>query len=124
MRLILTLLLLTLTAAAWAEEWVKFFVTDAGDNIYYDPATIKKNGNLGRVWVIQDLKQRFKHGELSRHGLEEYDCKEEQRRFLSVSEHSERMAGGVVLTSELGSGTWLYIAPETPAAVLLKLVCK
>lgn len=122
MRLILTLLLLTFAAPAWA-EWVKY---DENDDMvyYYDPTTIKKSGQFRRVWTIQDLKQRHKDGALSMLGLRENDCKEERTRYLSVSGHSERMARGKVLGIENVAGKWAYIAPGTIGAAVMKIVCQ
>jgi len=47
MRLIVILLLMTLTAPAWA-EWVRY--AESKDTVeYYNPATIKQKGRLRRV---------------------------------------------------------------------------
>lgn len=121
MRLILTLLLALAAAPAWA-EWVNLSETDTATH-YIDPATIRKDGNLRRVWELQDLKQRHKDGEMSRRVLAEYDCKEERRRFLSISGHSEPMARGNVLDTDYSPGEWRYIPPNTPSESVLRFVC-
>jgi len=92
MRLIATLLLLTLTAPAWA-EWVKYWESVARVN-YYDPATIKINGNSREVLQVVNAKQRGREGEMSRLRLWEYDCKEKRRRIL----------GGLVALRNDGGG--------------------
>lgn len=121
MRLVLCLLLTFAAAPAWA-EWVEVSETD--NSIYYiDPATIRKDGNLRRVWTIQDLKQRHKDGEMSRRGLYEYDCKEERFRILSISEHSDPMARGKTLFSDSEPGKWIHTPPETPSQTMLRIVC-
>ena len=87
MRIVLIAWLILVATPAWA-EWVKVSESD-GLTGYVDPATIRKNGNLRRVWEIQDLKARgTKFGELSRRVLNEYDCKEERMRTLSATFHS------------------------------------
>ena len=90
MRLILYLFLALSAAPAWA-AWVE--VGGKIDEVifYIDPATIRKDSNLRRVWAIEDLKQRHKDGEMSRRALYEYDCKEERVRILSGTEHSDPM---------------------------------
>lgn len=121
-KLLLTLLTtLMLTGAAWA-EWVEINSTD--DAIFYiDPATIRKDGNIVRVWEIQNLKQQSKKGELSRRARMEYDCTQERNRFLSISTHSGPMAGGTTMMSGSNGSQWEDIPPNTVSETALKIVC-
>ena len=102
--------LLLATGSAWA-EWEPVFFTYDGDTNYIDPATIRKEGSLRKVWEILDLKQRHKDGEMSRRSRSEYDCKNERRRFMSISEHSEPMARGETLRSVTNTSGWYDIPP-------------
>lgn len=113
--------LIFFTGSAWA-EWVKIDESDSG-SIYIDPQTIRKDGNFRKVWHISDLRQRFKTGELSRRSRLEFDCKNERFRYLSLSTHSERMAGGTTLTLEGEDLGWTDIAPGTMRDTTLKTVC-
>ena len=118
--LLLCLLFISGSASA---EWVKFGETD---NIYHyiDPTTIRKDGNLRKVWQIHDLKQRSKDGELSRRFRLEYDCKNERYRFLSISEHSGPMASGITLYQSTEEGNkWSDIPPGSKGEDALKIVC-
>jgi hypothetical protein len=92
---------------------------------YIDPATIREDGNLRRVWVITDSKQREEDGKMSTRARKEYDCKEEQFRILSLSTHSEPMAGGEILWSRSSddSGKWEDVPPNSIAEAVLKIVC-
>lgn len=122
MRIIWCFLLALVAAPAWA-EWVKL-----GENdemiLYIDPGSIRKNGNLRKVWDIKDLKQRDEGGEMSTRTRNEYDCKEERRRTLSFSAHSEPMAGGETLSSKnYSDGEWRAIPPGSVSARILKIVC-
>ena len=121
MKKLLFVGLMMLTSSAWA-EWV-IFSKDEEATFYYDPATIRKDGNTRRVWTLQNLKQRHADGEMSRRGRMEYDCKQERFQVLDISQHSEPMAGGKVLTVEIGSGTWRGIAPGTINESILNIVC-
>ena len=122
MRLIVTLLLLTFTAPAWA-EWVKYWESVARAN-YYDPATMKINGNSREVWEVVNSKQRGREGEMSRRRLWEYDCKEKRRRILVFSWHSETMAEGEVVFSSDGHDGWRTTANDAASATLLEIACK
>lgn len=117
----LLLALLLITGSAWA-EWVRVAWNDAAD-IYIDPATIRIDGGLRRVWEVQDLKQRGEGGKLSSRYRSEYDCKQERYKFLSLSYHSEAMASGTLLASEIGNDRWLDIPPGSLSERVLKRVC-
>jgi len=90
---------------------------------HIDPATIKRTGTSRRAWVIQDLKKRGKHGEMSRRALMDYDCSEHRVRVLSASTHSAPMARGQLLDSTSKAGEWDYIAPESADQALLETAC-
>ena len=121
-KLLLTLLAsLLFTGSAWA-EWVKVAQSDNFDK-YIDPATIRKDGNFVRFWEINDLKQRYKDGELSRRTRAEYDCKQERFRHLSASTHSGPMAGGTTLLSDSSGGQWNDIPPGSVSEAVLQIVC-
>jgi hypothetical protein len=113
--------LLVVTGSAWA-EWVKIGETENAYH-YVDPATIRKDGNLVRVWELNDLKQRHKDGELSRRYRSEYDCKQELYKMLSISEHSGPMASGTTLTSGIPDAPWTGIPPNSVVEDVLKIVC-
>jgi hypothetical protein len=121
MRIFLTLLLMLAVTMARA-EWVKVNETETGV-VYLDPATIRKDGDLRRIWGLTDLKVRDAGGELSRRRLDEYDCKKERYRILSISTHSGSMAMGKILARDSDSGEWQYAAPGSVAGDLLGFVC-
>jgi len=121
MKKLLLALAIFFSCPIWA-EWVMYLETKS-DTFYYDPATIRKDGNMRRVWTIQDYMNRGTDGQMSNRAQYEYDCKEERYRFLDISRHSESMAGGKVLTTEIGSGLWRGIPPGTISASMLNIVC-
>jgi hypothetical protein len=121
-KAILALMLAAICNGAWA-GWVKV-ATDSEGGIYYvDPATVRRSGNLRRVWEIMDSKLPDKGGVMSSRIFAEYDCKEERVRGLSISMHSQSMAGGSVLRTDSKPGDWDYVAPGTVGAIKLSYVC-
>ena len=99
-RLLLGLMLLV-TAGAASAEW-----TVAGGNDqfvqYVDRATIRRNGNLVKMWVLSDLKTvQTDAGDsyLSSKAQQEYDCKEEKSRTLAYASYDKTMGDGKVVTS-------------------------
>ncbi len=126
MRFVLTVLSMLAAAPAWA-EWVKVSESDLAV-WYLDPATIRKDGSLRRVWRIKDhhKHQVSSDGIASYRNLDEYDCKDERFRTIVWSAHSGPMATGVILQSSDNNpygGTWIYIPPATIEAGWLKFVC-
>ena len=118
----LLLALLFMSGSAWA-DWVQVEETD-NIYVYIDPSTIRKDGNLRKVWQIHDLKKRHKDGELSRRFRMEYDCKNERYKFLSISDHSGQMASGTILLQNLVEETkWTDIPPKSAVETVLKIVC-
>lgn len=120
-EIILACLLATSAASAFA-EWTKVGESDE-INFYIDFSTIRKDGGWRKVWVIHDLKQRYKGGEMSARYRSEYDCKDERTRFVSFSSHSESMAGGETLYSDSSTDPWRAIPPNTTSEKILKIVC-
>lgn len=121
MRVVLCFLIALVAAPAWA-EWQKVAESDRAVT-YLDPATIRKNGDIRKVWQIQDLKKREKDGTKSRRSFNEYDCKEQRKRLLSFSAHSERMAAGNTLFSNSEPEDWIPVPPSTSAEAALEIVC-
>ena len=118
--LVLLLMVFALPASA---EWVKYAESDE-TNAYYDPATIRVNGNFRRVWELQNLRQRDPAGVMSRRFFSEYDCREERHRLLSISTHSESMAGGRILLIDGSPSEWNHIPPNSPALRMFKILCR
>jgi len=113
---------LLVNGSAWA-DWVRVAGMESAST-YIDPATLRKEGNFRNVWVLQELKQRSKDGELSRRARVEYDCKQERKRVLYLSTHSDSMLGGVTLFSqEFADANWGSVPPDTANATILKIVC-
>ena len=120
-KTIVAVVLAAMSGGVWA-EWVKMSEIDEAVT-YLDPATIRRDRSLRRVWELYDLKVRAKGGEMSRRAFSEYDCKEERFRMLSNTAHSGPMAAGETLSAWNTPGEWIYIAPGTLAEYALKYVC-
>jgi hypothetical protein len=121
MRIVLTLLLMAATASAWG-TWVRIGSTDTAVH-YIDPTTIRKDGNLRRIWAMQDMRQTSPDGVMSIRLFEEYDCAEESFRYLSVSAHSGPMAGGRILLADNLDDEWSFRPPGTKPSIIEKIVC-
>ncbi len=107
-------------------EWVSL-----GDNghmtVYVDPGTIRRNGNLVKMWTLLDFNtaRTLPSGisYLSSKTQEEFDCAEESRRNLSLTNYSNNMGRGDVVITDSGEGKWVPIAPGTISQNLWKFAC-
>ena len=118
----LLLIAIFLTGSAWA-DWAR--ISGNAELTYYiDPATIRKDGNLRKVWSLLDRKEPDeKSAELSTRTRQEYDCKEERYRFLNMTEHSGQMATGNTLKSINTPSEWWDVPPKSMVEIVLKAVC-
>ena len=108
-------------------EWVKI---NTKDNLttYVDPTSISKTENIARMSGIVDLKEAKKEelgkSFLSAKSVQEYDCKEEQVRKITLSFYSENMgAGEIVHTYNDEKWKWNPIAHGTISETMWKAAC-
>ena len=123
-RLLLGLMLL-LTATAAMAEWTQ--VGESDDNFaYVDMSTIRRNGNLVKIWQLLDYKTvQTDAGDpyLSNKSQWEYDCKEEIYRFLAFSHHRGQMGGGGVSLSDGSPSPSFPVSPNSLGQTIWKLAC-
>lgn len=116
------------TAATAAAKWVEIgrSPTSGGSEIYADPVTIHRSGNMARMWDMKDYKTtqvvggtRFSSSKMQN----EYDCKGARLRNLIVTAFSGRMGKGDVVRSAGGTTAWESVAPGSTKEALLKFAC-
>ena len=125
-RLLLGLILLV-TATVASAEWT---VAERDDELilYVDKATIRRNGNLVKMWDLADYKTVQKSAAAGEYYLSgkvqmEYDCKEEKKRLLAFTNFSGKMGSGKVVYSDSFPGKWSPISPGSVGEALWKIAC-
>ena len=122
MKKLLLISLMMLSGSAWAEWTPLKNKTDS--RYFYDPTTIRREGQIRRVWTVQNLIEPDRRGVMSRRMRVEYDCKNERYNLLSLTGHSEPMAGGkIIFSHDDMTAKWDDIPPNTAADTMLKIVC-
>jgi len=125
-RLIVITLLVLSSSPAYA-EWVKVSDSDeAGMTVYVDPATIRRNSNLVKMWQFYDYKtvQTVAGiGFLTVKEQWEFDCAEGRRRVLALTEFSGNMGSGTVVYTNSEVGKWQPVAPSSIGQLLWKFAC-
>ena len=128
MRKAILMMLLAVVSSSAAAEWVNHGDSEAkgGFDIYVDPATIRRSGNMAKMWVMYNFKAvQVTAGDrhLSLKTQAEYDCKDEQVRVLFFTAHSGHMGWGNIVHSSRTPGKWLPVPPDSVYADNWKLAC-
>ena len=130
MKKLLLIALLGLTAEPAHAEWIEVMAdVDTGQTVYVDQETIHRNGDVVDMWTMYDYKSVQRAGKdqyLSRKVQNEFNCRQEVRRMLSVAEFSGNMGKGKIVY-EKGSllsadPRWTRVQPGV-GETLLKLAC-
>jgi len=125
-RLIVMTLLVLSSSPAYA-EWIKVSDSDeAGMTVYVDPATIRRTRNLVKMWQFYDYKTVQTVGGIGFLTVKEqweFDCAEERRRVLALTEFSGNMGSGTVVYTNSEVGKWQPVAPSSIGQLLWKFAC-
>jgi hypothetical protein len=125
MKKVIITCLIALCSVPVVAEWVLVETNEMG-SVYIDPATVRKDGDMRKVWSVSDFKKRGKGGEMSARARFEYNCKEERFALMSGSTHSGAMLAGKTLTNLnlTGIEQWDDVAPGTVNDAMMKMVCE
>lgn len=124
--ILLAITLLQLWAVApLRAEWV---LVDRNDKakVYIDSETISRNGDVVRVWVLDDLKTAYTRGFssfLSTRAQEEHDCGKRRFRLVAIERFAGNMGTGNSIYKKTGESAWAPIPRETMAQSVWKFVC-
>ena len=121
MKSFLLACLMFVTCSAWA-EWVPIAKTERA-TFYFDPDTIRKDGDMRTMWLLVDQKERDKLGSMSMRYRREIDCKKERERIISRSVHSGPMLTGELILQSSNIGQWDDIPPQTVVDIEMKTAC-
>ena len=121
---LITLLVLS-NGPAYA-EWVEIAKTDQGMTTYVNPDTIRRKGDLVKMWSLLDFRTvRTSAGSsyLSSNAQYQFDCAEERVRMLAVTWFSGNMGNGKVVWSNSDEQKWEPVAPESIDQAMWKRAC-
>jgi len=123
----LLITLLVLSSGSVHAEWVLTSGNDdAGLTVYVDPDTIRRKGNLVKMWQLYDYKTiQTVAGDslLSIKRYNEYDCTEERTRMLAYTWFSGNMGSGKVVYSTPDEQQWEPVIPRSINRTLWKVAC-
>ena len=119
---LIALALFALAAIPAQAEWVQTSDGKLGTS-YVDFVTIGRDGNLARVWHLQELNQPGPSGEMSRQWLIAYDCSNKLLKVLEYFSYAGSMATGVSLFTQRRPGSWIFIPADSNAGGIVRKVC-
>ena len=123
--LLITLLVLS-SVPAYAEWELVSGDDEAGLTVYVDRDTIRRKGNLVKMWQLYDYKTvQAVAGDslLSIKRQNEYDCAEERTRMLAYTWFSSNMGKGRVVFRTADEQQWEPIVPRSIDRALWKVAC-
>ena len=99
---------------------------EAGLTVYVDRDTIRRKGNLVKMWQLYDYKTvQAVAGDsllsIQRHN--EYDCTEERTRMLAYTWFSSNMGKGRVVYKTAEEQPWAPVVPRSIDQTLWKVAC-
>ena len=120
--------LLVLRSGPAYAEWVKGAYTESegGYTMWFDPDTIRRKGDLVKIWVLYDHKTKqtvVGSSYLSERVQQQYDCAEERYRFLLRTWFSGYMGTGDVVFNISNESEWEAVAPGSVGNAVWKVAC-
>ena len=119
---------LVLSSGPAYAEWVAIGYSESlgGYTVNVDPDTIRRNGDLVKVWVLTDYTTRQTVGDssfLSSKAQNEFDCAEERQHELAVTWFSDNMAKGNGVWNNSDETKWRPVAPGSVGEGVWKFAC-
>jgi hypothetical protein len=97
-----------------------------GYTVYVDPDTIRRKGDLVKVWALTDyttIQTVADTSFLSSKAQNEFDCAEERQRELAVTWFSGNMGNGNGVWTNSDETTWRPVAPGSVGQGVWKFAC-
>jgi len=94
--------------------------------MYVDPDTIRRKGDLVKMWQLYDFKTvQTVAGDsyLSSKNQSEFDCTEERSRTLAYTWFSGNMGSDKPVYSNSDEGKWSPVEPRSVCLTLWKFAC-
>jgi len=120
---------MALVAFSAQAEWTQIGVSRRADDaftLYIDLATVQRNGNLVRIWDLQDFREpQTVDGQiyLSEKTQIEFDCEAKKARVLATIDCAGRLCSGKVVYSDADTSEWTAVGADTLGELEWKAAC-
>ena len=116
-----------LSVTCVGEQWNSVVMNDNNSVFFYDPNTVKRNGDFVQYWELSNYKEGITNGKvvvLSSKSLVEVDCRKNNYRTLRVIDYDKQSGQGNVLNLSLTEqSNWKSSRVETVSSVIEEKVC-
>ena len=127
MRPLIVIMLLVLSCGPAYAEWIKVSANKiAGVTAYADPDTIRRKGDLVKMWSLFDLRTTQTGGGNSYSSIkaqQAYDCAQDRSRALAFTKFAGNMGHGAEVSSLVEEHKWKPVAPMSVGQELWKVAC-
>jgi len=113
---------LLLVACSARADWAPIGGTEHSYE-YVDMATLLVAGDLRRVWILDDLAQADKDGDMSYRTLLEYNCTTVKYRSLQSIFYAGSMATGAVTARSDKPSGWRPVQAGSISASVMRAAC-
>lgn len=118
--------LLVLRSEPAYAEWVAVNEVPSGVTAYVNPDTIRRKGDLVKVWALTDyttIQTVADSSFLSSKAQDEFDCAEERQRELAVTWFSGNMGNDNGVWNNSDETKWRPVAPGSVGQGVWKFAC-
>ena len=91
---------------------------------YIDPDSSSRDGDIVKIWEVDDQAEEDRFGVRSLRAQTEYDCVDRAYRILHLSGHSKPLTAGRVIFSRARNDDWSPVAPGTLGEATLDRICE
>ena len=107
-------------------EWMPVNTSDEESTLYVDLDTIRRKGDLVKMWELLDYKTAQSVEGVSHLSVKaqlEFDCAEERSRLLAFLQYSGNMGRGKVVLTSSNEAKWAPVPPDTIGLRLWTVAC-
>lgn len=127
MRKIIGVFFMFLSLTCFGEQWNSVVMNDNNSVFFYDPNTVKKNGDVVQYWELSNYKVGITDGKivvLSSKSLVEVDCRKKNYRTLRVIDYDKQSGQGKVLNISLTEqSNWSSSRMGSVSSVMKEKMC-
>ena len=123
-QLILTLVLVTLSAPVCFGEWTGVTEGEDGNTYYVDFERIKERRGYVYYWYLTDYPKPNKDGNMSMQWYLQGDCDPLRFKTINSIGYKEPMGEGFLGSKTESAKNWIYPPPDSVYEGILKRVCR
>jgi len=123
----LVMVLLLCVATSTLASWERSEADPVGDDVYFEPASIRRHGNIVRMRVLMDGKKAASVEAEQYRSIKaeiEFECVQSQMRVYFLSLHTQKMGGGNIVRFGPVDNDWRLVEAGGNSVALLEQACR